>query len=134
MEESAIRETFEEAGCVGTLGVVLAPVKYETRKSKDKRASIGDPQPKKARVDPPPEYSHVQMTMFCLYVRQIKDEWPESGRLRRAVSIDEAIELVRPEFQTVLREVKNKGLHHLPPPPAEGNAAESGKADEALLN
>lgn len=120
MEESAIRETYEEAGCMGTLGAALSPVKYETRKSK-KRSS--DPEPKKQKVEnrssssPPPDYSHVQMTLFCLYIRQVMDDWPEPGRLRRAVSIDEAIEIVRPEFQTVLREIKRKGLHRLPPPP-----------------
>ena len=37
MEESAIREVFEEAGVLGVLGPRLAEVQYETRKSKKRR-------------------------------------------------------------------------------------------------
>ena len=37
MEESALRETFEEAGVLGTLGPVLDEIEYETRKAKKRR-------------------------------------------------------------------------------------------------
>ena len=37
LAESAIRETYEEAGVTGTLGPVLSDVEYETRKAKKRR-------------------------------------------------------------------------------------------------
>ena len=204
MEESAVRECFEEAGCLGTLGPALTPVLYETRKAKKRRmeqeaqqnsvktmklkdvatpvaeghtateealkhASVsttvvdtnGEALRKEANgkeKDPmvlspsnttiteksmlvpamsaetisrlrnssnhtdetmsvastlSTTYSQVQMTLFPLYVREIKEEWPEQGRFRRAVPIDEAIAMMdrRPEFRAVLLEVKERGLH-----------------------
>ncbi len=61
-------------------------------------------------------YTQVRMTLFPLYVDTVSSTWPESGRLRKAVDIDEAIELLdsRPEFKAALVEVKNRGLHALP--------------------
>lgn len=58
-------------------------------------------------------YTHIQMILFPLYVSEVLDDWPESGRLRRAVSIDEAIAMLayRPEFHSALVEVKERGLH-----------------------
>jgi NUDIX domain len=58
-------------------------------------------------------YSHVRMTLFPLYVSEVKSEWPENGRFRKAVDIDEAIRITsnRPEFQAALMEVKERNLH-----------------------
>ena len=179
MEESAIRECFEEAGVLGILGSVLSDVDYETRKAKKRRLELQDLQ-KKARVRselssspvasgdkrpetetddqviPPPSqegfscqeialvsgsakhseetssiasdssqqtHSHVRMSLFPLYVTEVKSTWPESGRFRKAVGIDEAIEMCssRPEFQAVLREVKERNLH-FPPSDLVGTA------------
>jgi len=195
MEESAVRECFEEAGCIGTLGPALTPVQYEARKAKKRRveseqlleqqaksiveswldqskviasdvnsAMVNSGKPcsisgqaslslsddatsnpaaltfdavsrirhlsQSSRVsghhtDPESasvgsvfstSYSHVQMTLFPLYVQKIEDEWPEKGRFRKAVDIDEAIKMMesRPEFHAVLLEVKARGLHIVP--------------------
>jgi hypothetical protein len=61
-------------------------------------------------------YSHVQMTLFPLYVKNVAEDWPENGRFRRAVDLDQAIALMdtRPEFKAVLQEVMERGLHVLP--------------------
>lgn len=61
-------------------------------------------------------YSHVRMTLFPLYVSEVKSSWPESGRLRKVVDIDEAIKICakRPELQRALKEVKERNLHKLP--------------------
>ena len=229
MEESAVRECFEESGCLGTLGPALTPVQYETRKAKKRRleqeqhktshqqstvaaevaanfetipkpadgdaANDGSPKEaatkdaatngstkepeandtnggarnngpnsstqeeskvKQATTATPPTtptsasngsaatmsaevlsrirnsthpttdetmsvgstfstttYSQAQMTLFPLYVREIKDDWPEKGRFRKALPLDEAIDMLdnRPELQAVLMEVKERGLH-----------------------
>jgi diphosphoinositol-polyphosphate diphosphatase len=179
MEESAIRECFEEAGCFGKLGPALTPVQYETRKSKKRRAEQqellqtknGDASNSTSiQEDTSPldqnedvhaissaangntstaamlsaeamsrireqasavapknmvdetmsvastfssTYSHVQMTLFPLYVTKIADDWPEKGRFRRAADLDQAIAMMegRPEFKAVLLEVKERGLH-----------------------
>jgi ADP-ribose pyrophosphatase YjhB (NUDIX family) len=205
MEESAVRECFEEAGCIGTLGPALTPVQYEARKAKKRRVesellleqqaksiaeawldpsklrshdinssksnSSMDPDnmvgPKTngnldehaslshaedainntasitteavSRIRQPSQnvrssghqtdtesvsvgsgisttYTHAQMTLFPLYVQKIKDEWPERGRFRKAVDINEAIKMMegRPEFHAVLLEVRARGLHLVP--------------------
>jgi diphosphoinositol-polyphosphate diphosphatase len=169
MEESAIRECFEEAGVLGILGPLLSNIDFETRKAKKRRLELEELQrktkvcrelsvspsspasepekveqiiPKAAGKDlsadeittipgsvkPSDEtcsvasdssqrtHSHVRMSLFPLYVSEIKSEWPESGRFRKAVGIDEAIEICvsRPELQAVLREVKEKNLHFPP--------------------
>lgn len=221
MEESAIRETFEEAGVLGTLGPKLTEVEYETRKAKKRRLEREEMLKKKMKAEadissggsdllhssedehhhnpqdklsyllvqpseitgtdtPPAEnadiaaagagsvsleasrteetaliapglsvpikiepsptasnantgfddtasvascasvasegsvsYTLVKMTLFPLYVSRVEEEWPESGRARKVVDIDEAIAMLesRPEFRTVLIEVKEKGLH-----------------------
>jgi len=61
-------------------------------------------------------YSHVRMTLFPLYVSEVKSVWPENGRLRKIVSIDEAIEMCdnRPELQAALKEIKARNYHLLP--------------------
>lgn len=191
MEESAVRESFEEAGVIGILGKPLSPVKYETRKSKKRRLELSEWRQKKVKPnDDAPQtdelsspthkdssegvsqsklaaaaatddslcssihtataavlsseelakirsqskhqasatadetmsvgstlsstYSHVQMTLFPLYVTRVMDSWPECGRFRTAMDIDDAIEIMdsRPEFKAFLQEVKSNGLHH----------------------
>jgi hypothetical protein len=49
-------------------------------------------------------------TVVNVYVREVKDNWPESGCFRKTVEIDDALELMksRLEFYTVLME---KGIH-----------------------
>lgn len=199
IEESAIRETFEEAGVIGILGPKLSEVQYETRKAKEKRIALDEnlkqkteseggqfssgwsdvsqlsedehlfekdhfsksqryvdsslDVPKKPQVqvtiqssplgkgidhmspagiaivpsdeqvhpkdhvtsETPLEYNYVRVNMFPLFIQEVKSEWPESGRLRRAVDIDEAIELLagRPEQQTMVLEVKEKEMHNV---------------------
>jgi diphosphoinositol-polyphosphate diphosphatase len=58
----------------------------------------------------------VRMIMFPLYVLEVREHWPESGRARKVVDIDTAIQIMesRPEFQKVLLEVKEKGYHLMP--------------------
>lgn len=58
-------------------------------------------------------YSHVSLCLFPLYVTNVMSTWPESGRLRKSANIEEAIELLsaRPEMQSILMEVKARGLH-----------------------
>lgn len=153
IEESAIRECFEEAGVVGTLGPKLSAIQYETRKAKRRRleekrrldsdstvasddaddlsvpvtasVSLPDGGIKKLQERPHQDetascnstfsssYSQVRLTLFPLYVTKVEREWPEAGRLRKAVSIDEAIRLTasRPEFQKAIIELKERNLH-----------------------
>lgn len=56
-------------------------------------------------------HTHVIMTFFPLYVQSIHDVWPEDSRHRQAFTIDEAMEIIRPEFRLLLSKVKNSGLH-----------------------
>lgn len=174
LEESAIRETFEEAGVLGVIGPRLEEIEYETRKSKKRRLELQEahkmakiardslsvsPDPKasveipvtstgdvnggsehaaeasihvsneviariRGQAKPSDEtcsvasdtssgYSHVRMTLFPLYVSEVRANWPECGRFRKAVDIDEAISMCesRPEFQAALKQVKERGLH-----------------------
>ena len=55
------------------------------------------------------------MMLFPLYVQKVYEDWPESGRFRKAVDIDTAIEMLdkRPELKQALIEVKERGLHLL---------------------
>lgn len=194
MEESAVRETYEEAGVLGTLGTKMTEIQYETRKSKKRRleleemlkrqkdaaetgsssgasdgasepeeeqgtvekrskgelpsqvavpavtvpkvphgtmsddvvnrirasrnfATMGCDETSSAASDASSTYSLVRMTLFPLYVTEVKDDWPESGRFRKAMEIDDAIEMMksRSEFHAVLKEVKEKGLHKVVP-------------------
>jgi diphosphoinositol-polyphosphate diphosphatase len=187
LEESAIREVFEEAGCSGVLGSPLESILYKRRKAPKPRLelevesvvlpfamevdghvspyfglsnSTPPPQPllysavktsitrrgsdtslstmevdscasssnihkmispdtptKTGGMDTqessPRDYTHVRMVLFPMYVREVKDCWPESGRLRKAMPIDDAIAALasRPELQSILQEVKDKNLH-----------------------
>ena len=66
--------------------------------------------------DSPLSHTHVRLKLFVLYVSDVKSSWPESGRKRKVVDIDEAIRMCesRPEFVAALKEVKERNLHHLP--------------------
>mmetsp|Transcript_39742 Transcript_39742/g.44777 ORF Transcript_39742/g.44777 Transcript_39742/m.44777 type:complete len:375 (-) Transcript_39742:439-1563(-) len=181
IEESAIRETFEEAGVFGVLGPTLKEIEYETRKAKKRRIEYEEVQRKAKQIrkvhssspkviSPTGEgvlpildsskehvvsssgglpkaeneftsrtqesqpkiqqhyydacsvasetslsYTHVKMSLIPLYVTEIRDKWPEQGRLRKLVNIDEAIRMTetRPEFQEALKELKKRSLHIL---------------------
>lgn len=209
LEESAIRETYEEAGVIGVLGPKLSEVQYETRKARERRlSSLADqlalnpvtktefssgwsdvsqlseddhiidmhqqqlPQSPERSVKPKIQlfaasqaigvatineeelchkqpskkpllqdnsseqhhqagidtahmleseasktksYTHVCANMFPLYVKEAMTTWPECGRLRKAVDIDEAIKLLeaRPEMQSMLLDLKRRGLHRV---------------------
>jgi len=194
-EECAIRESFEEAGVMGTLGPRLKPIDYETRKAKKRRleransVSSSTSGEKKSGDDPktgakdtsdnhkysrkkaktsnsssdmqlspwkemptqtknlegsnpatpvasnskgkeecplsstsapnPEKYSFVRIFLYPLYISEVKEEWPEKGRLRKLASIDEAIRIMegqkRFEFRAALLQVKEMGLHRLNP-------------------
>jgi hypothetical protein len=68
------------------------------------------------RSDASSSCGYVRLTMFPLYVLEVREHWPESGRARKVVEIDTAIEMMksRPEFYQVLIEVKEKGYHLKP--------------------
>eukprot|EP00980_Cylindrotheca_fusiformis_P001495 scaffold346_cov116-Cylindrotheca_fusiformis.AAC.9 len=163
IEESAIRECFEEAGVLGVLGPRLKDFDHETRKAKKRRLQFEEHQRKakssKSVADVPADsdeavekpkaeisssceatrlsmiprlphtdetssvasdssisYTHARLSLFVLYVSDVKSTWPESGRSRKVVDIDEAIKMCesRPEFHAALKEVKERNLHHLP--------------------
>ena len=134
----AMRETFEEAGVVGTLGPVLEPSFHEKKVGKkmnmdvDSDKQLGN---KRARVVTPGRldaernaletesgdrvkvhartYNRAKVVLFPLYVHRVEANWPENGRLRRLVTIDEALFLTkdRPEFHEPLQEMKRRNLH-----------------------
>jgi diphosphoinositol-polyphosphate diphosphatase len=147
-EECAVRETYEEGGLLGRLGLCLAPIDYESGKSKksrmEKRAS-GEvalevdkgktrseggefpPHAKKAKVDSehhdlttfasPNKPSFIRLILFPLYLTEVRSEWPEKGRLRKLVDIDEAIRIMEQQnrhyFKKGLEMVKEMRLHSL---------------------
>jgi diphosphoinositol-polyphosphate diphosphatase len=175
MEESAIRETFEEAGVLGILGPRLNEIEYETRKAKKRRLEYEEIQRKAKQIraahsqqspkattaiplqtdetkspsaneelaqvdneilnrirgqsnnktnasdgdtcsvasEASQGYTHVRMTLMPLYVTEIRNNWPEHGRFRKVVDIDEAIRMTesRPEFHAALKELKERNLH-----------------------
>lgn len=67
----------------------------------------------------PKNYAFVRMLLFPLYVTTVKSDWPEKGRLRKLVDIDEAISIMesqkRPYFKRGLEMIKERGLHQLKP-------------------
>lgn len=174
LEQSALRESYEEAGLLGILGPKLSDVSFETRKSKKRRmealelsrrvkddnesateeqiscsnssiassedhldfsiattkvnniSSLSPPRPDKElynslappRTEEPEDPSTkkylgiCRITLFPLYITEVLDTWPESGRSRKLFTINEAIEMVtRPHLKSVLIEVKQRGLH-----------------------
>ena len=60
-------------------------------------------------------HTHNCMTLFPLYVQAVYDHWPEETRVRRVVTIEEAISLLvhRPEFAKALQMVADRNLHVL---------------------
>lgn len=197
-EVSALRETYEEGGILGTLGPRLKDIEFETRKGKKRRLELESLKKKvqiaygattglthgtlpssvtapsssvsvssndrnseachseddiqqnintlqqqqlqhnvSVQTSPHHKEHHdnesygsvasvtsdhsssansVRMIMFPLYVLEVREHWPESGRARKVVDIDTAIQIMesRPEFQKVLLEVKEKGYHLMP--------------------
>ena len=189
MEESAVRETFEEAGVFGIIGPTLNEIEFETRKGKKRRIEFEEVRRKARQIreaqsfspkavpqteeatNPPIStfeknrvlsssvadarreekditekliqnihddqqqfktiqhssdgenisvasetslsHSHVKMSLFPLYVTEVKETWPEQGRFRKVVDIDEAIQITesRPYFQRALKELKERNLH-----------------------
>lgn len=67
----------------------------------------------------PKNYSYVRLFLCPLYVTEVKSDWPEKGRLRKMVDIDEAIRIMEVEnrlyFKRGLEMVKERGLHLLKP-------------------
>lgn len=65
----------------------------------------------------PKKHSFVRLFLFPLYVSSAKADWPEKGRLRKIVDIDEAIQIMEVEnrhyFRRGLEMVKERGLHLL---------------------
>ncbi len=60
----------------------------------------------------PVHVSMCRMALFPLYISEVLEEWPESGRSRKIVPLDEAIQMSqRAEIRQVLEEVKRRGLH-----------------------
>ncbi len=170
MEESAIRETYEEAGVFGIIGPCLGEIEFESRKGKKRRIELEEvqrkaklireasscspkasPQTEEAMAPPALKnrvvssgvsedgkktaeaaaqnssdgdnisvaseaslsYSHVKLSLLPLYVTEIMETWPEQGRFRKVVDIDEAIKITesRPYFQQALKELKERNLH-----------------------
>lgn len=113
MEVSAVREAYEEAGVLGVLGPKLSDLTYETRKEKLRRMgssslSTGTKVPK----SPPGKHALVRVSFFPLYISDVLEDWPESGRTRKVLSIEEALETIqRQELKDVITEVRDKKLH-----------------------
>eukprot|EP00584_Thalassiosira_punctigera_P022624 CAMPEP_0172573256 /NCGR_PEP_ID=MMETSP1067-20121228/136097_1 /TAXON_ID=265564 ORGANISM="Thalassiosira punctigera, Strain Tpunct2005C2" /NCGR_SAMPLE_ID=MMETSP1067 /ASSEMBLY_ACC=CAM_ASM_000444 /LENGTH=182 /DNA_ID=CAMNT_0013365853 /DNA_START=753 /DNA_END=1302 /DNA_ORIENTATION=+ len=85
----------------------------------NKPAAHPPPMPATAKSLDPKNHSYVRLFLFPLYVSSVKSDWPEKGRLRKLVDIDEAIEIMeaenRPYFRRGLEMVKERGLHLLKP-------------------
>jgi ADP-ribose pyrophosphatase YjhB (NUDIX family) len=79
-KQAAARETFEEAGLMGTIIGNLGSVSFASRK--------GNP---------------CTLYGFCMRVQRQANEYDEKHRVRRWVTVDEALKLVqRPEMRTLL--------------------------------
>lgn len=82
---------------------------------------VGDLPPTSAVTKPhgPRNHSYVRLFLCPLYVTSVKSDWPEKGRLRKLVDIDEAIKIMELEnrhyFKKGLEMVKERGLHLLKP-------------------
>ena len=104
-------------------------------KSRAKKSSESSSSPTKVpSKSDPKNYSYVRLLLFPLYVSEVKNVWPEKGRLRKLVDIDEAIKIMEKEdrgyFKRGLEVIKDQGLHLLKPDSQEGDAkSESEKAD-----
>jgi len=92
----AIRESYEEAGVFGRLGEEICEVRFSSKKKGGQGAG-----------------TECVLRAYVLYVEEVLQDWPESGRARKVISIDEALEEVkRPELLEVLQEVKRRGLNN----------------------
>ncbi|KAL7447052.1 hypothetical protein ACHAXM_010723 [Skeletonema potamos] len=60
-------------------------------------------------------YSYVRLSLFPMYISEVKNDWPEKGRLRKLVDIDEAIKIMEKEdreyFKRGLEIIRDRGLH-----------------------
>jgi len=88
--------------------------------SNDKNTAVHQPStPAMTTLFDPKNHSYVRLFLFPLYVSSVKSEWPEKGRLRKLVDIDEAIKIMdaqnRLYFKNGLEMVKERGLHLLAP-------------------
>jgi len=105
---SRLRVSLEAEGSIGTAESVASTV---ATGGFDDTGSVASA----ASSDGTTHNTHVKLSLFVLYVSECLSEWPESGRGRKVVSIDEAISIMtvqnRPEFCAGLIEVKKKGLH-----------------------
>jgi 8-oxo-dGTP pyrophosphatase MutT (NUDIX family) len=129
---SALRETLEEAGVTGLLGPPLPPLTYETKKSVSRRLLLGESTvTPSSKTTTTPEISsrpivtsyspisayhtHNRLIIFPMYVQCIYDDWPEKNRLRRIVTIDEALALLqhRPEFLRMVQALRDRNLHDI---------------------
>jgi len=92
---------------------LIAKSKYDTKSISCDRADADAASLGSIASDSSTSCGYVRMTMFPLYVLEVREHWPESGRARKVVDIDTAIEMMksRPEFHQVLLEVKKKGYH-----------------------
>ncbi|GFH58807.1 hypothetical protein CTEN210_15283 [Chaetoceros tenuissimus] len=83
----------------------------QTKKQTDDTASLGSIASHSSEASS--SHGYVRLSMFPLYVLEVREHWPESGRARKLVDIDTAIEMMksRPEFHQVLTEVKANGYH-----------------------
>jgi len=53
-----------------------------------------------------------RMALFPLYISEVLEDWPESGRSRKVFPLDEAIQMSqRAEIRLVLEEIKRRGLN-----------------------
>jgi len=128
MPLSALRETLEEAGVTGLLGPPLETLTFETKKAAKRRQSkekdlhdtnnntgsssscssqdnnSKDPTTDDVAKKRSSHHTHNRMTLFPLYVQSVYDHWPEESRMRRVVTIEEALILLqhRPEFAKML--------------------------------
>jgi diphosphoinositol-polyphosphate diphosphatase len=75
----------------------------------------GLPSPSGSPTATPQNHTHNRMTIFPLYVQHVYENWPESRRLRLAVSIEQAEALLshRTEFLSVIKAVKESKLHQV---------------------
>jgi len=98
-----------------TVGAVLTeevinriPNESASTRASDETCSVAS-----IRSDASQQYSLVRLSLYPLYVTSVESSWPESGRLRKLVNIDEALRMMeqRTEFYKSLLEVKEKGLH-----------------------
>lgn len=87
----------------------------------NKTTARPQPAPAMASLVDPKSHKYVRLFLFPLYVTSAKSDWPEKGRLRKLVEIDEAIQIMESEnrlyFKRALETVKERGLHLLKPYP-----------------